>query len=119
LYQGTRFVVIYAAEFQQLTGDLEWNNKAFINRFHYGLKNNVKDLSITMPKVETLQEFIIPSITYDNRIFERHQEKRFGWGNANYTIISTSSALEKNTSGPQSIQIDAARYKPSTQRKKD
>jgi hypothetical protein len=33
LCQGTQSVVIYAAEFQQLTCDFEWNNKAFINRF--------------------------------------------------------------------------------------
>ena len=55
---GTRSIVIYAVEFQQLIYNLEWNNKAFINRFRYGLKDDVKDLLITMPKVETLQEFI-------------------------------------------------------------
>jgi hypothetical protein len=54
LLQGTRSAAIYAAEFQQLTCDLEWNDKAFINRFRYGLKDDVKDLLITMPKVETL-----------------------------------------------------------------
>jgi hypothetical protein len=54
LRQGTRSAAIYATEFQQLTCDLEWNDKAFINRFRYGLKDDVKDLLITMPKVETL-----------------------------------------------------------------
>jgi hypothetical protein len=38
LHQGTRSAAIYAAEFRQLTCDLEWNDKAFINRFRYGLK---------------------------------------------------------------------------------
>jgi hypothetical protein len=33
LHQGTRSATIYAAEFQQLICDLEWNEKAFINRF--------------------------------------------------------------------------------------
>jgi hypothetical protein len=33
---------------------------------------------ITMPKVETLQEFIIQALTCDNRLFERRQEKQFG-----------------------------------------
>jgi hypothetical protein len=78
-----------------ITCDLEWNDKAFINRFLYGLKDDVKDLLITMLKVETLQEFITQAITCDNRLFERRQEKRFGWGNANHTIISTSSIVEK------------------------
>jgi hypothetical protein len=54
LYQGTRSPAIYAVEFQQLTYDLEWNDKAVINCFLYGLKDDVKDLLIIMPTVETL-----------------------------------------------------------------
>jgi hypothetical protein len=54
LHQGTWFVAIYVVEFQQLTYDLEWNDKAFINRFRYGLKEDVKDLLNTVAKVETL-----------------------------------------------------------------
>jgi hypothetical protein len=54
LRQGTRSATIYAIEFQQFICNLEWNDKAFINRLRYGLKDNVKDLLITMPKVETL-----------------------------------------------------------------
>jgi hypothetical protein len=50
LRQGTRFVAIYTAKFQQFTCDFEWNNKAFINRW----KDNVNDLLITMPKLKTL-----------------------------------------------------------------
>jgi hypothetical protein len=38
LCQGTRFTAIYAAEFQQLICDLEWNDKAFINRFSIWLE---------------------------------------------------------------------------------
>jgi hypothetical protein len=54
LRQGTLSSAIFIAEFQQLICDLEWNDKAFINRFQHGLKDDVKDLLITMPKVETL-----------------------------------------------------------------
>jgi hypothetical protein len=72
-----------------------------------------------MPKVETLQEFITQAITCDNMFFERCQEKRFGWRNANHTMItSTSLASEKNISGLEPIQIDAARYKPLSQEKR-
>jgi hypothetical protein len=74
LRQETQSATIYAPEFQQLTCDLEWNDKAFINQFRYGLKDNVKDLLITMPKVETLQEFITQAITCNNWLFERRQE---------------------------------------------
>jgi hypothetical protein len=108
LRQETRSAAIYAAEFEQLTYDLEWNDKAFINRFRYGLKDDVKDLLITMPRFETLQEFIIQAITCDNRLFERCQEKRFGWENLNHAMIFTSSTIEKNASGSEPMQIDAA-----------
>jgi hypothetical protein len=54
LRQGTQSAAIYAAEFQQLTCDLEWNDKAFINPFRYGPKDDMKDLLITMQKIETL-----------------------------------------------------------------
>jgi hypothetical protein len=54
LRQGTQSAAIYTTKFKQLTCDLEWNDKAFINRLRYGLKDDVKDQLITMPKVETL-----------------------------------------------------------------
>jgi hypothetical protein len=54
LRQGTWSAAIYAAEFQQLICDLEWNDKTFINQFRYALKDNVKDLLITILKIETL-----------------------------------------------------------------
>ena len=44
---------------------------------------------------------IIQSITCDNKLFERRQEKQFDWGNANYTMNITSLALEKNALGPE------------------
>jgi hypothetical protein len=117
LRQLTRCTAIYAIEFQQLTCDLEWNDKAFINRFRYGLKDDVKDLLITMPK--TLQKFIIQAITCNNWLFERRQEKRFSWGNKNHTMISTSSTLKKNASGPKPMQIDTAQCKSLSQGEND
>jgi hypothetical protein len=50
LRQETWFAAIYAVEFQQLTYDLEWNDKAFINRFRYDLKDDVKDLLNTISR---------------------------------------------------------------------
>jgi hypothetical protein len=74
---------------------------------------------ITMPNFETLQEFITQAITCDNQLFERRQEKRFGWRNSNHNMISTSSTAEKNTSRREPMQIDATRYKLLSQREKD
>ena len=72
-----------------------------------------------MPKVETLQQFIIQVIVRDNRLFERLQEERFDWGNTNHNMISTFSVLEKNASDLEPMQIDAAQYKPLSQGKND
>jgi hypothetical protein len=47
---------------------------------------------IIIPKVETLQEFIVQAITYDNRLFERHKEKKFACRNFNHSVIFNSSA---------------------------
>ena len=78
LRQGSRSAAIYAAKFQQLTCDLDWNDKAFMTRFRYGLRDDVKNLLITMPKVETLEELISQAIVCDNRLFELRQERRSG-----------------------------------------
>jgi hypothetical protein len=40
-------------------------------------------------------------------------------GKHNHTMISTSSAAEKNASSPEPMQIDAARYKSLSQGEKD
>ena len=58
LRQGSRSATIYAAEIQQLTCDLDWNDKAYMTRFRYRLRDDVKNLLITMPKVDTLEELI-------------------------------------------------------------
>ena len=70
LRQGSRSAAIYAVEFQHLTCDLDWNDKAFMTRFRYRLRDDVKNLLITMPKVDTLEELISQSIICDNRLFE-------------------------------------------------
>ena len=75
LRQGSRSAAIYAAEFQQLTCDLDWNDKAFMTRFRYGLRYDVKNLLITMSKVDTLEELISQSIICDNRLIELRQER--------------------------------------------
>lgn len=43
LQQRSLLIVIYATKFQRLACDHDWNNKAFITRFQYYLRNNVKN----------------------------------------------------------------------------
>jgi hypothetical protein len=113
LCQGTRSAAIYAAEFQQLTCNLDWNDKAYMTRFCYGLKDDVKNLLITMPKVDTLKELISQAITCDNRLFELRQERRSRWRNDG-AFIPRPKSLENYSTRPQSMQIDAVRFKTLT-----
>ena len=120
LRQGSRSAAIYAAEFQQLACDLDWNDKALMNHFRRGLNDNVKDLLLTMPRVNTLEEFITQAISCDNRLFERRQEQRFGWRGQHQNMVATSSKFSGNhSSGPEPMQIDTTRFKRLTQEEKD
>jgi len=74
LQQRVHLVVIFIAKFQQLACDFERNDKALINQFCYSLKNNVKILLLTMPKIGMLEGFITQAIAYDNQLFIRRQE---------------------------------------------
>jgi hypothetical protein len=113
LRQGSRSAAIYAAEFQQLTCDLDWNDKAFMTRFRYGLRDDVKNLLITMPKVDTLEELISQAIICDNRLFELRQERRSSWRNDG-AFSAFSRGPENHSTGPEPMQIDAVRVKPLT-----
>lgn len=120
LQQGLRSAATYAAEFQQLACDLDWNDKALINKFRWGLRDNVKDLLLTMPKVDMLDEFITQAIACDNRLFERRQEQRLGWRPIHQNMGATSSrVLPNRTSGPEPMQIDAMQLKRLTPEEKE
>ena len=71
LRQGSRPASTYAAEFRQLACDVDWNENGFISQFRCGLRDDVKDLLLTMPQVNTLSEFITQAIACDNQLFER------------------------------------------------
>jgi hypothetical protein len=113
LRQGSRSAAIYAADFQQLTCDLDWNDKAFMTRFRYGLRDDVKNLLITMPKVETLEELISQAIVCDNRLFELRQERRSSWRHDG-AFATFAKGPEHHSTGPEPMQIDAVRFKPLT-----
>ena len=113
LRQGSRSAAIYAAEFQQLTCDLDWNDKAFMTRFRYGLRDDVKNLLITMPKVDTLEELISQAIICDNRLFELRQERRSSWRNDG-AFSAFPRGPENHSTGPEPMQIDAVRVKSLT-----
>jgi len=76
LRQGSRPASTYASEFRQLSSDLAWNEPALISQFRSGLRDDVKDLMLTMSDPITLSEAVAQAIRCDNRLFERRQEKK-------------------------------------------
>jgi hypothetical protein len=46
-----------------------------MNQFHWGLRDDVKDLLLSMPDPQTLNEAISQAMKYDNRLFQRLQDQ--------------------------------------------
>ena len=84
------------------------------------LRDDVKDLLITMPRIETLEEFMTQAITCNNQLFERHQEKRLDWNNSYQSMCNpfskASCILSSNT---KSMQIDATKFKKLSPTKRE
>ena len=51
---------------------------ALVRQFHWGLKEDIKDLLLTMPNESTLPKAIFQAIKCNNRLFERRHNKRLG-----------------------------------------
>jgi hypothetical protein len=67
----------YAAEFQQLAANTDWDDTALMTMFRQGLKPKVKEeLMRTGASVETLDSLINTSIDIDVRLQELQQELR-------------------------------------------
>jgi hypothetical protein len=47
-----------------------------IDQFRYGLRDDVQDLLLTLANPSSFSEAITQAIRRDNRLFERHHEKK-------------------------------------------
>ena len=74
--QGSCPASVYASEFRRVAVDVEWDDLALRDCFRYGLRDDVKDLLLTMEDSDSLAEIIKSAIRCDNRLFERRQERR-------------------------------------------
>jgi len=117
LRQGTRSVSVYASDFRQLACDINWDEEALMSQFYWGLRDDVKDLLLSLPDPQTLNEAISQAVKCDNRLFQRRQDQRSRQQptryNANMTANNSNSHLET-----EDMQIDAARFKPLTPEEK-
>src|SRR5689334_12619347 len=58
LRQGNRPASTYSSAFRQIACDLSWNDEALIAQFRTGLREDVKDLMLTLPDPLTLSDAI-------------------------------------------------------------
>ena len=113
LKQGVKLASTYAAEFRLLACDLNWGEPALISQFQYGLRENIKDLLLTMSDPSTLTEAIHQAVKCDNRLFERQQQR-------NTTPFYYSSPRparpivlpsQENSQRDDPMRIDATRFR--------
>jgi len=117
LRQGTRSASVYASDFRQLACDINWDEEALMSQFHWGLKDDVKDLLLTLPDPQTLSEAISQAVRCDNRLFQRRQDQYSGTSSRQLTTryaptISANSV--RSNSEVEDMQIDSVRVKPLT-----
>ncbi|CAG8589830.1 9412_t:CDS:2, partial [Dentiscutata heterogama] len=98
---------------QQLLGS-ENLPMALIDQFRIGLKNNMKDLLLTIEDPTSLNNAISKVVHYDNRLFEQHYEQQgysLEWGNS-VTNYSRSSLT------PKPMQINSTRARTLSEEEK-
>lgn len=98
LKQRNRTASEYASEFRRICSDLDWGEGAFVDQFRYGLREDVKDLMLTMAIPTTLYDAIAAAIRCDNRLNERKRERQ-GEAQENY--------YSKYQEGPVPMELDS------------
>ena len=92
-----------------------------MSQFHWGLRDDVKDLLLSLSDPQTLSEAISQAVKCDNRLFQRRQDQR-SWTSSKPYRSPSHSAASTNISGSHSevedMQIDAVRFKPLTTQEK-
>lgn len=107
LRQGSRPASAYASEFRQIALDTTWDDVALRDCFRRGLREDVKDMLLSMEDPQNLEEAIRFAVRCDNRLFERRQEKRspFVPPVSAPSVSSTVPAPLNRPVGPEPMQI--------------
>jgi hypothetical protein len=117
LRQGARSASVYASDFRQLASDINWGEEALVSQFYWGLRDDVKDLLLTLPDPQTLNEAISQAVKCDNRLFQRCQDQRPRQQATRYDATMTTRSLGSHLEA-EDMQIDAARVRTLTPEEK-
>lgn len=112
LSQGLTSASEYAATFRQISCDLQWGEDALIDIFRRGLREEVKDLLLTLPYPKSLNEAITYAVNCDNRLMERRMERR---SRLKWRIPENSNNIPSSV---VPMELDSARERTSTSRRK-
>jgi hypothetical protein len=88
LRQGSRLESVYASDFKLFSCDINWDEEALMNQFHWRLQDNVKDLLLSILDLQTLNEAISQAMKCDNRLFQRRQDQH-SWTSPKYSYSTT------------------------------
>ena len=81
-----------------------------MSQFYWGLRDDVKDLLLSLPNPQTLNEAISQAMKCDNRLFQRRQDQRTRQQTVRHGPTMAASSLNSR-SEPEDMQIDAVRVK--------
>ena len=117
LRQGTRSASVYASDFRQLAFDINWDEEALMNQFYWNLRDDVKNLLLSLTDPRTFNEAISQAVKCDNRLFQRRLDQR-----PRHQAIRSNATMSANSlsshSEAEAMQIDAARVKTLTPEEK-
>ena len=117
LRQGARSASVYASDFRQLACDINWDEEALMSQFYWGLRDDVKDLLLSLPDPQTLNEAISQAVKCDNRLFQRRQDQRTRHQTTRHGATMSASSLNSHLE-TEDMQIDAARVRSLTPEEK-
>jgi hypothetical protein len=99
---------INASNFKQLASDINWDENALVNQFYWNLRDDVKNMLLTILDPQTLNEAISQAVKCENRLFQRCQDQRPRHQTTPYNAIMTTRSLGLHLEA-KDMQIDAAR----------
>jgi hypothetical protein len=89
-----------------LACDINWDEEALMSQFHWGLRDDVKDLLLSMPDPQTLNEAISQAVKCDNWLFQRRQDQH-SWNAPKYSYShsTTSTIISNSHSGTEICKL--------------
>lgn len=122
LRQGALSVAEFSVEFRTLAADSKWNSEALIDHFLNCLTGTLKDKLATRDLPETLDALIDLAIRLDNRLRERHWDRRSSFTFQSSAVDPTPPAWpsldSSSASTVEPMQVGRAHLSPSERNKR-